>query len=57
MHDQWIGLMAEKHGNVVLIDDPMILYRRHGSNVTGNGSSLKDKLKWRADILKAVLGR
>ena len=49
--------MAEKHGNVVLIDEPMILYRRHGSNVTGNGSSLKDKLKWRADILKAVLGR
>ena len=57
MHDQWIGLMAEKHGKVVLIDEPLILYRRHGSNVTGNGSSLKDKLKWRADILKAVLGR
>ncbi len=57
MHDQWIGLMAEKHGKVALIDEPLILYRRHGSNVTGNGSSLKDKLKWRADILKAVLGR
>ncbi|HAY73984.1 MAG TPA: alpha-L-Rha alpha-1,3-L-rhamnosyltransferase [Ruminococcaceae bacterium] len=57
MHDQWIGLMAEKHGRVAFIDEPLILYRRHGSNVTGNGSSLKDKLKWRADILKAVLGR
>lgn len=57
MHDQWIGLMAEKHGKVSFIDEPLILYRRHGDNVTGNGSSFKDKLKWRADIIGAVLGR
>lgn len=57
MHDQWIGLIAEKHGNVVFIDEPLILYRRHGGNVTGNGSGFITKIKWRTDIIKAVIGR
>lgn len=57
MHDQWIGLMAEKHGKVSLIDKPLILYRRHGGNVTGNGSDFVTKLKWRADIILSVIGR
>lgn len=57
MHDQWIGLMAEKHGKIGLIDDPLILYRRHGDNVTGNGSDFVSKLKWRADIALSVVGR
>lgn len=57
MHDQWIGLMAEKHGKVSLIDEPLILYRRHGENVTGNGSDFVTKLKWRADIVLSVIGR
>ncbi len=57
MHDQWIGLMAEKHGKVSLINEPLILYRRHGGNVTGNGSDFITKLKWRADIILSVIGR
>ncbi len=57
MHDQWIGLMAEKHGKIGLIDEPLILYRRHGDNVTGNGSDFVSKLKWRADIALSVVGR
>ena len=57
MHDQWIGLIAEKHGNVVFIDEPLILYRRHGGNVTGNGSGFITKFNWRTDIIKAVIGR
>ncbi|HAX83802.1 MAG TPA: alpha-L-Rha alpha-1,3-L-rhamnosyltransferase [Ruminococcaceae bacterium] len=57
MHDQWIGLMAEKHGKVSLIEEPLILYRRHGGNVTGNGSGFLTKLRWRADIVLSVLGR
>lgn len=57
MHDQWIGLMAEKHGRVALIDEPLILYRRHGGNVTGNGSGFFTKIKWRADIVLSVIGR
>lgn len=29
MHDQWIGLLAEKKGTVKLLDEPLIKYRRH----------------------------
>jgi glycosyltransferase involved in cell wall biosynthesis len=47
MHDQWIGL----------INEPLILYRRHGGNVTGNGSNFITKFKWRADIILSVIGR
>lgn len=57
MHDQWIGLMAEKHGKIGLVEEPLILYRRHGGNVTGNGSDFFTKLKWRADIILSVAGR
>ena len=57
MHDQWIGLIAEKHGRIGLINEPLILYRRHGGNVTGNGSNFITKFKWRADIILSVIGR
>lgn len=29
MHDQWIGLLAEKTGGVVYLKEPLLLYRRH----------------------------
>lgn len=35
MHDQWIGLIAEKKGNIVFLDEPLMLYRRH----SGTGSA------------------
>ncbi len=57
MHDQWIGLTAEKHGKVTLIDEPLILYRRHGENVSGNGSGFLTKLNWRVQIISALLRR
>ncbi len=34
MHDQWIGLISEKNGKSLFIDDKLIQYRRHNSNVT-----------------------
>ena len=52
MHDQYIGLQAEKVGNVTFIDEPLLLYRQHGNNVTGRKTSLKEKITWRTDILK-----
>lgn len=57
MHDQWIGLMAEKHGKVKPVKEPLILYRRHAENVSGNGSSLADKIKWRFSIISSLIGR
>ena len=34
MHDQWIGLMAEKKGNVYFLNKKLIKYRRHNDNKT-----------------------
>ncbi|MCQ2485606.1 MAG: glycosyltransferase [Clostridia bacterium] len=55
MHDQWIGLMGEKHGKVSLIEDSYLLYRRHGENASGNGSTLMQKIKWRLAIAGSLL--
>ena len=55
MNDQYIGLVAKKHGNVKLINEPLIYYRRHSGNVTGGKTSLKQKIKWRYQIVRALL--
>lgn len=34
MHDQWIGLIAEKCGKSVFLNDILIEYRRHEGNVS-----------------------
>ncbi|MDK1724760.1 glycosyltransferase [Dellaglioa algida] len=37
MHDWWIGLMTElKRKKVLFINEPLVMYRRHGDNMTGN---------------------
>lgn len=58
MHDQWIGLMCERHGRVALINEPLILYRRHGGNVSDDSHSGFFKMvKWRAQMAFALLKR
>ncbi len=37
-HDTWIGLLCELKFNVIYIDKPLILYRRHTTNTSGAGS-------------------
>ncbi len=54
MHDQWIGLIAEKTGKVCLVEKPLILYRRHGSNMTGGNTSIKQKIIWRLSIAREI---
>ena len=54
MHDQWIGLLGEKYGEVSLIKEPYILYRRHGATVTGGSTKLKQKIRWRAAIIRRL---
>ena len=34
MHDQWIGILAEKYGKSIFIKDKLIRYRRHQNNVS-----------------------
>lgn len=57
MHDQWIGMIAEKTGKVSHIEKPLILYRRHGGNVTGGKTSLKQKCMWRISMAKEISKR
>lgn len=57
MHDQWIGLIAEKTGKVCLVEKPLILYRRHGNNVSGGQTSLKQKIMWRISIAQEIKKR
>ena len=58
MHDQWLGLLAEKHGSVRLLHLPLIRYRRHGGSVTNDEhAKAAQMLKWRAAIAKEVWKR
>lgn len=34
MHDQWIGILCEKYGKSIFINNFLIQYRRHGNNVS-----------------------
>lgn len=56
MHDQWIGLQAERHGGVVLLDRPLLNYCRHGDNATAmTHGSLVQMLRSRTAMVAAFL--
>lgn len=56
MHDQWIGLVAEKKGKVVFLPKQLIKYRRHDDNATDlKHSEMGNMLKWRAQIMAALM--
>ncbi len=58
MHDQWIGLQAQRHGGVVLIREPLLDYRRHGGNVSADTHAAPvQMLRWRWQIVSAMRGR
>ncbi|KHA79533.1 hypothetical protein NC77_04920 [Janthinobacterium lividum] len=60
-HDLWLTLVAELYYRVEIIEEPLILYRRHGANVSSGGSastnSFFKKMQFRAYCLLKVLGR
>ena len=57
MHDQWIGLRAERFGAVYFAHKPLLLWRRHGGTQTGRGGTLTQKIMWRWRMLRALYGR
>ena len=55
MHDWWIALASIKRGRkVVILDKPLILWRRHGENVTGSATSIKQKIRWRINMISSL---
>ena len=55
MHDWWIALVAlKKHRKAVLLRKPLILWRRHGDNVTGGKTTLSQKIRWRIKIILSL---
>ncbi len=55
MHDWWIALIAlKKNQKTVLLKKPLILWRRHGDNVTGGKTGTAQKIKWRVNMLLSL---
>lgn len=55
MHDWWIALAAiKKKRKVALLRQPLILWRRHGGNVTGGKTSAYQKISWRVKMLLSL---
>ncbi|WP_432222941.1 glycosyltransferase family 2 protein [Flavobacterium sp. TMP13] len=56
MHDIWLGFVAELYFKSKFIEEPLLLYRRHGKNESPTAEnspySLFQKFKFRFDIIK-----
>src|SRR5437773_2423376 len=61
MHDWWIGLMVNLKGRVRFVNQPLVLYRRHGLNASYTAqksqASRLTQLKWRLRMIGALLSR
>lgn len=57
LHDVWIGLRNRlSGGKTIFIDEPLVRYRRHRENVTGNRPLTRwRQLRVRLDLLRALL--
>lgn len=60
MHDWYIGLIAEYlNFNVIFINEPLLLYRRHGGNVSPSGEISKNsiliKMSYRIKLIYSLI--
>jgi glycosyltransferase involved in cell wall biosynthesis len=60
-HDQWIGLIAERHFKVHFLREPLVQYRRHGQNYSFTAEkssfSLLEKISHRLTMLNNLYNR
>lgn len=59
MHDQWLGLVALRHGRVAWLGEPLMDYRVHAGNATATGGGRPSagparRLLWRLQALQAL---
>jgi glycosyltransferase involved in cell wall biosynthesis len=52
MHDQWIGLIAQRHFNVKFIPQPLVDHRRHKGNYTSTGD--RSKNSWNKKVISRL---
>ncbi len=58
MHDQWIGLLGYRSGKVIFLKEPLLLYRRHGENMSATEhAGVKQMLQWRLALVKNLSKR
>lgn len=59
-HDMWLSIQAVRRGQLSVVSEPFILYRRHGSAVSATGSvstrAIRKRLRERYLLLKALVG-
>lgn len=58
MHDQWIGILNEKYGKSYFLNEKLIKYRRHSSNVSQmHHYPIKKMIKNRIILVKQLIRR
>jgi len=59
MHDQWIGVINDKHrGGCVFLKEPLLYYRRHGGTVSDfNKNTVPVMVKNRIQFIRRLSGR
>ncbi len=55
MHDQWLGIVAKRMGDVVFVGKTLVFYRRHRQTVTGREKATGfTRLRWRLGLVSAI---
>ena len=56
MHDMWIGILNQLVSKTGFIDEPLMSYRRHDSNVSpGKHAPLTQMIRWRWALIKNLV--
>lgn len=58
MHDMWIGTLNEMYGKTMFYNEPLVLYRRHGSNASPEQKgTIYQMICWRIDLIVNLILR
>ncbi|MBR2779894.1 MAG: glycosyltransferase [Eubacteriaceae bacterium] len=56
-YDHWIGMIGERYGNVVFMDDILLRHRLHDDNVTVSRRDIKTIIKARFTLMSELIRR